>query len=270
MQVYDGRFDKKALPTKHTVAVVSSNRIICGANDQMTIRKNGRKDWSLFYCEAGKLCFEDCILEPGQVWIYAPNVPQKYTMYGKDETIYHYLHFTGSDVADLFSSLGITLSSPLETKSDAILNVLKNIQNSLTYDDELSKLTAEYHTLFLFSLLVRHRTRFSETNMMKRVTDNMEHSFSAPYDASHYANMFRISVSRFNHLFKQCVGIPPYAYYVRLRMANACNLLEATSLKIQDIAGKCGYEDSMYFAQVFKKNVGLTPSNYRRLNKAFK
>ena len=55
MKVYDGRFDKKALPTKHTIAVVSANRIICGENDQMTIRRNGREDWSLFYCEAGKL-----------------------------------------------------------------------------------------------------------------------------------------------------------------------------------------------------------------------
>ena len=106
--------------------------------------------------------------------------------------------------------------------------------------------------------------------MMKRVTDNMEHSFSVAYDASYYADMFKISVSRFNHLFKQCVGIPPYAYYVKLRMANACSLLEDTDLKIQDIAEKCGYEDAMYFTQVFKKSIGLTPSNYRKLNKTLK
>ena len=42
MQIYDGRNDIKAAPTKHTVAVVSTNRIVCGENDQMTIRKNGR------------------------------------------------------------------------------------------------------------------------------------------------------------------------------------------------------------------------------------
>lgn len=233
----------------------------------MTIRRNGREDWSLFYCESGKLCFEDCILEAGQVWVYAPNVPQKYTMYSKDKTIYHYLHFTGSDVTDLLSSLGITLSYPIEVKSNSFSGVLDSIENSMLDDGALSKLCAEYHTLHLLSMLVRHRTHFSNVHMMKRVTDNMEHSFAAPYDASRYADIFRISVSRFNHLFKQCVGISPYAYYVRLRMANACSLLEDTNLRIQDIAGKCGYADAMYFTQVFKKNIGLTPSNYRKLNK---
>ena len=270
MKVYDGRFDKKALPTKHTIAVVSANRIICGENDQMTIRRNGREDWSLFYCEAGKLYFEDSVLEAGQVWVYAPNVPQKYTMYSKDKTIYHYLHFTGSDVTELLSSLGISLSYPIEVKSSSISDVLDSIQNSILEDSSLSKLSAEYHTLHLLSMLVRRRAHFSEVHMMKRVTDDMEHSFAAPYDAYRYADMFRISVSRFNHLFKQCVGVSPYAYYVRLRMANAISLLEDTHLRIQDIAEKCGYADAVYFTQVFKKNIGLSPSNYRKLNKTLK
>lgn len=267
MQIYDGKYDKKAIRTKHTIAVVSANRIVCGENDQTTIRKNGREDWSLFYCEAGKICFEDCILEAGQVWVCAPNVPQKYTMYGKDKTIYYFLHFTGSDVTELLSSLGITLSRPIEVKSSSFSDIFDRIQNSMSDDSELSRLRAEYHTLQLLSKLAQSCAYFSETHMMKRVTDNMEHSFAAEYDASRYADMFKISVSRFNHLFKQCVGISPYAYYVRLRMTNACSLLEDTHLRIQEVAEKCGYEDAMYFTQAFKKVVGLTPSEYRKANR---
>ena len=55
MEVYDGSGDKKAQPTSHTVAVVSAGRIICGERDHMTLRKSGRQDWSLYYCEAGWL-----------------------------------------------------------------------------------------------------------------------------------------------------------------------------------------------------------------------
>ena len=65
MQIYDGRNDIKAAPTKHTVAVVSTNRIVCGENDQMTIRKNGREDWSLFYCESVRLFFGEDVLSAG-------------------------------------------------------------------------------------------------------------------------------------------------------------------------------------------------------------
>lgn len=267
MQIYDGRNDIKAAPTKHTVAVVSTNRIVCGENDQMTIRKNGREDWSLFYCESGRLFFGEDVLSAGQAWIYAPKVPQKYTMYRKDKTVYHYLHFTGSDVSELLSSLGIVLSAPIEVDSDSFLNTFEKIQNFVTDDNASSRLGAEYHTLYLISMLARRCARFSETTVMKRVTDDMEHSFASVYDALYYADMLRISVSRFNHLFKQCMGISPYAYYVRLRMENACGLLESTDLRIRDIAEKCGYEDALYFTQVFKKSIGLTPSQYRKTKK---
>lgn len=40
-----------------------------------------------------------------------------------------------------------------------------------------------------------------------------------------------------------------------------------TDMKIQELAEKCGYADALYFAQVFKKNVGATPSEYRRANR---
>ena len=63
MNIYNGARDKKEPPTNHTVAVVSANRILCGSVDGMTIRKNGREDWSLFYCEKGRLYFENTVLE---------------------------------------------------------------------------------------------------------------------------------------------------------------------------------------------------------------
>ena len=122
MQIYDGSRDKKSFSTNHTVAVTSANRIVCGINDHMTIRKKGKEDWSLFYCESGRLYFDEKILEEGQVWIYPPKTPQKYVMYSKDRTIYRYLHFTGSDVAQMLSSLCIELQTPIAVKSSLILH----------------------------------------------------------------------------------------------------------------------------------------------------
>ncbi len=266
MYIYDGKNDKKVPPTKHTVTVVSANKILCANTDQMTLRKNGREDWSLFYCEKGQVHFSGGVLKPGQIWIYPPSVAQKYAVYSQDHTVYHYLHFTGNDIENLLVSLGIELFTPIVARGDTFAMVLEDIQNSMLDDNVLSALRAEYHTLHLLSLLARQGACY-KSNMMKRVTDDMMHTFSASYDAKKYADMFKVSVSRFNHLFKQYVGVSPYAYIVGLRMENACSLLEDTHLKIQNVAEKCGYEDALYFTQVFKKNVGLTPSAYRRANK---
>ena len=266
MRIYDGRGDKQAFPTKHTAAVISASRIVCRDSDYMTIRKNGRTDWSLFYCESGRMYIEDKILEAGQIWIYAPGVSQKYTVYRKDKTIYRYLHFTGSDMENLLDSLGIIPSAVLEANDTFADEGLEKIRNCMADDSALSGLKAEYHILRLLSKLAKCDAHASERHMTQQVTDNMEHSFGMEYDASYYANMLKISVSRFNHLFKECLGVSPYAYYVNLRITNACRLLENTDLKIKDIAEKCGYENALYFTQAFKREMGMNPSKYRKSN----
>jgi len=264
MLIYDGFLDKKAPITNHTVEVVSSDRIICGNTDQMTIRKNGRQDWSLFYIESGCGYFDERAVTAGQIWIYPPAVPQKYVIYGKDQTAYHYLHFTGSDVKEVLRSLGIELQTSITVSGGLISKVVDSIQSSLDDDSPTSKLEAEYHTIYLLCQISKKKKQKSEINMMKRVIDNMEHSFSKEYDAAAFAKMLNVSVSRFNHLFKECVGISPYSFYLNLRIENAVSLLENTNIKIKEIAERCGFEDPLYFTQVFKRIKGATPSEYRK------
>lgn len=267
MQIYYGTNDKQSKTTTHTIAVISANQIVCQANDMMTIRKYGREDWSLFFCEKGRLYFDDTILKERQIWIYEPGVPQKYTMYAKDHTVYRYLHFTGSDVYHLFRMLQIPFSTAIGVRELSLSNIFDLIQEDLSDDSGISVLRAEYNTLRLISKIATAKPTSSDIHMMKRITDNMEYTFAAPYDASVYADMLGISVSRFNHLFAGCVGESPYSYFVGLRMANACNLLECTDLKVQEIAEKCGYQNPFYFTQAFKKKMGYTPSEYRKSKK---
>ena len=41
---------------------------------------------------------------------------------------------------------------------------------------------------------------------------------------------------------------------------------KAEDIRIIDIAGNVGFENSKYFIQVFKKRTGMTPQEYRKLN----
>lgn len=264
MLIYDGRDDKKAPPTKHTAAVVSAGRILCGETDMLTIRQKGREDWSLFYCEAGRFYVDDRSLGPGELWIYPPGKPQKYMLYSQDKTVYRWLHFTGSDIGALLEALGIPVCTVLSVKGGVLSGLLENIQNSTKEHSALEELNGEYLTLLLLSRIAGSSARLREANMMKRITDHMEHSFTEDYDPEQYAGMLNISVSRFNHLFRQWVGMAPYAYYTRLRMSNACSLLEETDLKVCRIAEQCGYRDPLYFAQAFRKATGMSPTEYRK------
>ena len=56
----------------------------------------------------------------------------------------------------------------------------------------------------------------------------------------------------------------PKQYIASIRMANAQMLLENSSYSITEIASFVGYADPLYFGRLFKRELGMTPSQYRR------
>ena len=48
-------------------------------------------------------------------------------------------------------------------------------------------------------------------------------------------------------------------------MRRAKELLAAGRLKIYEIAEQCGYRDTKYFTRMFKRQVGLSPENYKHM-----
>ncbi|WP_419889872.1 AraC family transcriptional regulator [Paenibacillus xylanexedens] len=62
--------------------------------------------------------------------------------------------------------------------------------------------------------------------------------------------------------FKQVSGINFIDYLTRVRMDAAKQLLRETTMKINDVAAAVGYQHS-YFNRIFKKQEGVTPSQYR-------
>jgi YesN/AraC family two-component response regulator len=64
--------------------------------------------------------------------------------------------------------------------------------------------------------------------------------------------------------FKQVTGKNFIDYLTELRMGKAKELLADTELKINDVAVQVGYQHS-YFNRIFKKQEGITPSQYREM-----
>jgi transcriptional regulator GlxA family with amidase domain len=64
--------------------------------------------------------------------------------------------------------------------------------------------------------------------------------------------------------FVAATGMKPSEYQQRLRMTRARELLEFSRATVDAIALSVGYDDAGGFRRVFRKIVGLTPSDYRR------
>ena len=75
-----------------------------------------------------------------------------------------------------------------------------------------------------------------------------------------------MSNSRFSTVFSQQTGQTFTEYLISLRLGKAKEMLRTTNIKSSQIARESGYNDSHYFSYIFKKNVGMTPSEYRIQN----
>ena len=63
--------------------------------------------------------------------------------------------------------------------------------------------------------------------------------------------------------FKQITGITPIEYLQQTRIEAAKKLLERTAQQMTEVIFKSGYSDPKAFRKIFKKSVGMTPTQYR-------
>ena len=90
---------------------------------------------------------------------------------------------------------------------------------------------------------------------------NLNHSFPITLDT--LCEQFYCSKSHISHTFKKHNGDSISNYLNRMRISDAKLLLANSALSMTAIAAAVGFSDSNYFAVVFKKHEGITPTQYR-------
>lgn len=77
------------------------------------------------------------------------------------------------------------------------------------------------------------------------------------------ADQFYLSKEHLSRLFKKETGQNLFSYIMELKLTEGKRLLETTNMTLDDIAFHLGFSNGNYFSKVFKKNCGLSPSEYR-------
>ena len=81
------------------------------------------------------------------------------------------------------------------------------------------------------------------------------------------AQMIGLSESRFKNRFRDEVGIPPGDYVLRSKINAACKALHNPEAIVTQLAHSLGFSSSQYFATVFRRFTGDTPTTYKRKQK---
>ncbi len=78
------------------------------------------------------------------------------------------------------------------------------------------------------------------------------------------SEQFHFHPNYLSSMVKLYTGMPLHSYLLHVRIANAIDLLETTSLSIGEISAAVGFYDHSYFTKYFKRLTGNTPNHFRK------
>ena len=87
------------------------------------------------------------------------------------------------------------------------------------------------------------------------------------YTLDQLAEVCHVSKYHLAHAFTEEYGISPINYLISKRIAEAEHLLKTTDFSLSLISNTTGFSSSSYFAQIFKKQKGMSPTEFRKLGK---
>ncbi|NHM31397.1 response regulator [Neobacillus terrae] len=104
----------------------------------------------------------------------------------------------------------------------------------------------------------------SEMSPVERVIQYVKSRAPGEVTLTEAAACVHLNPSYLSKLFKDKTEQNFMDFVLDIRMKEAKNLLERTSLRITEITDRLGYSDITYFSNAFKRKTGLTPSEYRK------
>ena len=111
--------------------------------------------------------------------------------------------------------------------------------------------------------LVKKHSMNHYSSVIQRTITYIDADLSGDLRLRNLAAAQNVNASYLSSLFKKETGETITEHVNRKRMEHALHLLQTTKLQVQSIAQYCGISDLNYFSKLFKKQMGMTPREYR-------
>jgi two-component system response regulator YesN len=159
----------------------------------------------------------------------------------------------------------------IKITKESSVNLEDYINNKVEVSKENILLeTIEDYRDYVLSLYRDVLSKFSEVKAAKhsvtllKVIEYVRNNFHKDLTIEVVAEYVGKTPNYFSHLFKKEYGVSFSKYVNKIRIDKAKELLLTTNLMIYEIGVKVGYYDQVYFAQVFKKMEGYSPTELRK------
>lgn len=239
-------------------------------------RKSAITEYILIYCMDGsgwfKINNKKYEVKSHQYFIIPPGEPHTYASDDSNPWSIYWIHF-GGIIAKYYVPDCIKphdISPSIVSRIHTRLNLFEDIFNTLNASYAIENLRYAMATLQHFLASLRYMQQYHNASQHKERDDiaNLvihffEENIEKKLSLSSIAKFTGISASRLSAIFKDSTGYSPIHYFNLLKMKKACELIDTTPMKLNQISLKLGFEDPLYFSRLFSKTMGKSPKAYR-------
>lgn len=152
--------------------------------------------------------------------------------------------------------------------------LLGYVENEYNTGDSFSPVLISGYITELLVFLLRY-SRFSddavyvpskEDSAIQRAASYMLNNYNTDITLTFISGYVNMSASYFSKKFKETTGFGFKEYLLSIRIKKAAEMLLESKKPITEVAFACGFNDSNYFGDVFKKIKGVSPLQYRKNN----
>lgn len=223
------------------------------------------------YClEDGSVLFIPAFKEHTFIYPFTQDI-KRTVLYISTEQLNWYFN---KDFKDEINNLFINKHLQLSRKSFSNLsNIFEKIQFEKYSLDNMSELLTKAYFFELIIYLIRcqrythninQKTNLSNITIGE-IVNFIENNYSRQLTLPEIAAQFGISESSLTKKIKIFTNMTFKKYLTKTRIEEAKSLLISSEKSITEIAYECGYNNSNFFGDVFKKAVGMSPSSYRKM-----
>ena len=239
-------------------------------------RREPLRSHVFIYCVdgAGWYCVDGRRYEvgPDTFFILPAGLPHSYGASDDNPWTIYWIHFSGT----LASEYMPPSAAPVEIKPgegsriadrfDIFEEIMSTLDSAADLEHLLYACSVFHHFLGSLRFLQQYRSVGPQPDRQDAIAGAihyMNENIGKSLLLIQLAEYAGYSTSQFSTQFRQATGSSPIDYFNRLKMRYACRLLEGTSLNINNICHKVGFDDPYYFSRLFKKVVGKSPRMYR-------
>lgn len=119
--------------------------------------------------------------------------------------------------------------------------------------------------LYFLALQIRSSNTLKQHNFnLEELRSLMLENIEGELDLDTMAACAQLSRHHFADKYKKLTGISPVKHFIHLKMERACYLLDTSNHSAKQVSSQLGYTDPLYFSRLFKKVIGISPTEYRK------